>query len=84
MGITAACLSNMRPLFKVAHDRIWVGLASTLKGRGSQKSQQSLRNKTSEISNSSEHSGNSNGSSGGSNTITGEQEKRAVSPKMVA
>lgn len=88
VGITAACLSNMRPLFKVAHEKVWVGLTSTFTGKGSQSSQQPLRNKNSEISNSSEHSGDLNGSSGDTNTVSGDQEKQVgdkpVSPKMLA
>lgn len=90
VGITAACLSNMRPLFKVAHDKVWVGLASTITGRGSQHtnndSHQSLHNKNSELTDNSNHSEKTNGSN--DHTVSTEQEKqlgaRPVSPRILA
>ena len=73
----------MRPLFKVAHDKVWVELTSSLRGKGSQNSQQALRNDGSGMSLSTEHLGTSpNG------TLSGHQEKtegeEAVSTNMVA
>lgn len=54
VGITAACLSNMRPLFKVSHDKVWVNLTSTFRSKRIQsqtksESNQSLHNTNSEL-----------------------------------
>jgi hypothetical protein len=84
----------MRPLFKVAHDKAWVGLTSTFTSRGSQHSQNrksdshlSLRNKSSGLTN---NDSGKFGSEDGTNANTmstyqekqGESASAGVSPRM--
>lgn len=67
----------MRPIFKVAHDKVWVSLTSTFTGSKTGRSgSRNLRNKNSELSNG---SGDSNPSSERSEgTYAADEEKGAV------
>lgn len=95
VGITAACLSNMRPLFKATHDKVWACFTSAFTRKDSQsqkesESNQSLHNTNSELTDNSVNPPYTGNSNKGTNVSTDKKDQGdigstgPVSPNMKA